>query len=63
MSTLHVVGSLRALNSVLDCLAAGIVGISALPLDIQRAGFGAVINAQDSHGYNVFKTFAAARIV
>jgi hypothetical protein len=44
MSTLHVVGCLRALNSVLDCLAAGIVGVAALPIDIQRVGFGNVIS-------------------
>lgn len=35
MSTLHVVGCLRALNSVLDCLAAAVVGVAAFPLNIQ----------------------------
>jgi hypothetical protein len=40
MSTLHVVGTLQALNSALDCLAGAIVGVCALPLDIQEASYG-----------------------
>lgn len=42
MSTLHVVGTLQALNTSLDCLAGGIVGVCALPLDLQRASYGGV---------------------
>jgi hypothetical protein len=42
MSTLHVVGSLQAMNTALDCLAGGIVGVCALALDLQRASYGGV---------------------
>src|SRR5688572_25814151 len=42
LATLHVVGCLRALNSALDCLAGTIVGVAAIPTDIQRATFGSV---------------------
>jgi hypothetical protein len=43
MSTLHVVGSLQSLNTALDCLAGAIVGVCALPVDLQRASYGGVI--------------------
>lgn len=43
LSTLHAIGSARALNSALDCLGAAIVGVGALPVDIQRASFGSAL--------------------
>jgi hypothetical protein len=43
MSTLHVVGALQSLNTALDCLAGAIVGVWALPMNIQRASYGTVI--------------------
>lgn len=42
-ATLHVVGITRALNSVLDCMAAAIVGIAGVPTPIQGAGYGGVL--------------------
>ena len=39
MTTLHVTGVARALSSALDCLAATIVAIIAMPLEILTAGF------------------------
>ena len=39
MATLHAVGFFRAVMGALDCLGASIVGVLALPTNIQYAGF------------------------
>jgi hypothetical protein len=50
LSTLHVVGVLQSLNTALDCLGGAIVGVGALPVDIQRATYGSVVFFFDGRG-------------
>jgi len=47
MSELHAAGFARAIGSVLDCMAAVVVGVLGLPLNILTADFGRLLRKYD----------------